>query len=147
MPPALAWTLVGLGVLAAFLLLQFVYLGVILSWEDQRTRGLGYYGLRPEERAHFKRVLRRHALFLFPILRLLGRFSSFTFEKASFGHRGIAGPRGTCSEESFARAEDYEVRSDDVFVVTQMKCGTTWMQHVVYEVLNRGRGHLVESAG
>jgi aryl sulfotransferase len=26
-----------------------------------------------------------------------------------------------------------------------MKCGTTWMQQVVYEVLNRGRGNLVES--
>jgi hypothetical protein len=32
-----------------------------------------------------------------------------------------------------------------VFVVTQMKCGTTWMQHVVYEVLHRGNGDLVDS--
>ena len=26
-----------------------------------------------------------------------------------------------------------------------MKCGTTWMQHVVYEVLLRGKGNLVGS--
>lgn len=24
-----------------------------------------------------------------------------------------------------------------------MKCGTTWMQHIVYEVVGRGRGDLV----
>ena len=37
----------------------------------------------------------------------------------------------------------YQPRPEDVFVVTQMKCGTTWMQHVVYEVLMRGSGDLV----
>ena len=28
-------------------------------------------------------------------------------------------------------------------MATQMKCGTTWMQHVVYEILHRGNGDLV----
>lgn len=137
--------LVAGGALFAFLVIQFIYLVVVLGWEDQKTVGLGYYGLPPAGRAAFKRTLRRHALLLFPILRLLGRLSKFTFEKASFRHRGIAGPKGTCDPASFARADAYRPRPEDVFVVTQMKCGTTWMQHVVYEVLQRGDGGLVDA--
>jgi hypothetical protein len=142
---ALTWVAVLAGVLVLFLLAQMIYLGVILSWEDQKTRDLEYYGLPPEGRAAFKRALRRHARLLYPILRLTGRFSSFTFQKASFQHRGISGPKGTCSLESFQRGDEYEARQKDVFVVTQMKCGTTWMQHVVYEILHRGAGDLVDS--
>lgn len=140
----ITWVAILAGALVVFLIVQYVYLGVILSWEDQKTRDLEYYGLPPEGRAGFKRTLRRHARFLFPVLRLVGKFSSFTFEKASFQHRGVSGPRGTCSLESFQRADDYQARPEDVFVVTQMKCGTTWMQHVVYEILHRGNGDLVE---
>jgi len=145
MGSVLLWIGIIAGVLFAFLVVQFVYLSVVLSWQDEQTRGLAYYGLPPERRAAFKATLRRHARLLFPILRLLGRFSSFTFRKASFQHKGIAGPRGTCSEESFRRADDYAAKAEDVFVVTQMKCGTTWMQHIVYEVLLRGAGDIVAS--
>jgi hypothetical protein len=55
-------------------------------------------------------------------------------------YRGVAGPpqcRG-----AFARAAAYRPLAGDVFVATQMKCGTTWMQQIVYEVLSRGRGDL-----
>jgi hypothetical protein len=30
----------------------------------------------------------------------------------------------------------------DVFVASQMRCGTTWMQQIVYEILTGGRGDL-----
>src|SRR5262249_31445990 len=80
-----------------------------------------------------------------PILRIMGRLSRFTFAKASFQHRGVSGPKGTCSKESFERADTYQARPQDIFVATQMKCGTTWMQQVVYEVLRRGNGDLVET--
>ncbi len=140
----LTWVGIVAGALVLFFLFQMIYLAGVLSWEDQQTRGLGYYGRSPAGRDEFKRTLRRHVRLLYPVMRLLGRFSSFTFEKASFQHKGIAGPRGTCSPESFARADDYRAQPDDVFVVTQMKCGTTWMQHVVYQVLTRGTGDLVE---
>jgi hypothetical protein len=39
----------------------------------------------------------------------------------------------------------YTPRAEDVFVVTPMRCGTTWMQHLVFEVLNRGAGDLASS--
>ena len=83
-------------------------------------------------------------MLLSPILRLLG-LSKFKFENGSFTHDGVAGPKGTCSAASFARGVGYEPRAEDVFVVTQMKCGTTWMQHLVYEVLCRGQGDLVDT--
>jgi hypothetical protein len=139
------WIAVVLGPLIVLLVGQVIYLSAVLAWENERTRGLGYYGLPPAGRDRFKTQLRRHARLLYPILRLIGRFSSFTFDKASFRFQDVAGPRGTCTEDSFARGHAYRPRPEDVFVVTQMKCGTTWMQHVVYEVLHRGNGSLVDS--
>lgn len=139
------WIAAVAGVLLAILVGQFIYLSAVLAWENEQTRGLGYYGRSPAERDRFKSALRRHARLLYPILRLIGRFSSFTFDKASFRFKNVAGPRGTCSEESFAKGHVYQPQSEDIFVVTQMKCGTTWMQHVVYEILLRGNGTIVES--
>jgi hypothetical protein len=52
---------------------------------------------------------------------------------------------GSCDAESCERATSYAPRPEDVFVATQMKCGTTWMQHVVYEVIHRGGGDIVAS--
>jgi hypothetical protein len=65
--------------------------------------------------------------------------------KARIQYPGVSGPGGSCSAETFARAAAYRPRPEDVFVATQMKCGTTWMQHVVFQVLRRGRGDLVET--
>lgn len=50
-----------------------------------------------------------------------------------------------CSRADFERAVGYRAGPDDVFVATQMKCGTTWMQQIVYEVLARGRGDLSDA--
>lgn len=141
------WVWLGVvgGGLVVFFLGQLVYLSAVLVWEDQRTRGVGYYGLSPAERMRFRRRLRLHARLLYPILRLLGWFSTLKLDNASFRFRDVAGPKGTCSEESFRAGAEYVPRAEDVFVVTQMKCGTTWMQHVVYQVLRRGAGDLVET--
>jgi Sulfotransferase domain len=141
----LLWALAIIGVLIVFFIAQLIHLSVVLTWSDQKTRGLGYYGLPPDEREKFKKTLRLHARLLYPILRLIGGRSSFSFRTGSFTHRGVAGPRGTCSAESFAKVDEYAAKPEDIFVVTQMKCGTTWMQHVVYEVLLRGRGDIVQS--
>ncbi len=141
----LLWVGIALGALIAFFVVEMIYLAMIFAWEDQNTRGLAYYGRPPAEREKFKRTLRRHGLLLSPILRLLGKTSNFTFEKASFTYEGVAGPKGTCSADSFRSAHGYQTRPEDVFVATQMKSGTTWMQHVVYQVLHRGAGDLVET--
>lgn len=139
------WIVTVFAIVVVLFVVQTVYLSVVLKWADEETRGLAYYGRPQAERLAFKKKLRRHAVLLYPILRLMGRSSKFTFQRASFQHRGIAGPIGSCTKESFAKADQYRPTADDVFVVTQMKCGTTWMQQVVYEVLHRGAGNLVDT--
>lgn len=139
------WILGAVGVLVLLYLVLSVALAVVLKWEDEQTVGLGYYGRPPAERERFKRQLQRYATWLGPILWLNTRLGTLDFRRARIVHKGVAAPPGSCSVESFARAEAYQARPEDVFVVTQMKCGTTWMQHVVYEVLHRGRGNLVET--
>jgi hypothetical protein len=137
------WILGALGALLLVYVAAGVYLATILKWEDEQSVGLAYYGLPPAERERFKKTLRKHALRLAPMLRLNARLAKLDFRKSRIEYKGVSAPTGSCSMESFAAAEAYRPRADDVFVVTQMKCGTTWMQHVVYEVLNRGQGNLV----
>lgn len=141
----LGWIGLGAAVLGAFLLFEFIYLGVVLNLEDQKTNGLGYYGMPRADRERYRHRLRRHAAILSPFLRLVSRSWKFDFARTSFRHGDIAGPKGTCSPASFARAEAYQAGAEDIFVATQMKCGTTWMLHVVYQVLRRGAGDLVET--
>jgi hypothetical protein len=139
------WVIAILVALFALYVVQGVYLASILKWEDEQTVGLAYYGRPAAERAQFKQTLQRHARRLRPILWLNSRMAKVDFRRARIQYKGVSAPNGTCSVESFAKAESYVPRPEDIFVVTQMKCGTTWMQHVVYEVLNRGHGNLVET--
>lgn len=140
----LLWALGALGAVVVLVIAGIVYLAVVLAWEEQRTLGLAYYGLPLDERRRFRRWLRFHARMLRPVVRLSARFTKVNLANAGFRYQGVAGPKGSCSEESFRAGHGYTPRPGDVFVVTQMKCGTTWMQHVVYEVLMRGRGSLAE---
>ncbi|MCG8466713.1 MAG: sulfotransferase domain-containing protein [Gemmatimonadetes bacterium] len=136
------WVLIAFGILVAFLLAQMLLLAFAIARVDRQTEGLGYFGLPPAERDAFKAELRRQTRRLAPALALL-RLRALPFDKASFESEGLAGPRGSCSEDSFAAARAYAAAPEDIFVATQMKCGTTWMQHLVYQVLTRGRGDLV----
>jgi hypothetical protein len=137
--------LAAVGILIAVVVILSIYLATVLRWEDEQTVGLAYYGRSPAEREQLKRTLRRHAALLSPILWLNARLAKFDFRRVRIQFRGVSAPAGSCSVESFEKAVAYQPRGEDVFVVTQMKCGTTWMQHVVYEVLHRGNGGLVES--
>ncbi len=136
------WTL---GTVVGLYVVWTVYLALVLRWEDERTVGLGYYGQGPAGRERFKRRLRLHAVLLSPLLRINGRLAKVDFRRVRIRHQGVSFPAGSCDAESTTRAEAYQPRPEDVFVVTQMKCGTTWMEHIVYEVLLRGGGNLVES--
>lgn len=49
----LVWFAIIAGLLLAFFLVQLVYLAVVLSWGDQQTSGLAYYGRSPAERERF----------------------------------------------------------------------------------------------
>ena len=139
------WVLGALAAVFAGYLVYGTYLASVLKWEDDQTVGLNYYGLPPAGRAAFKATLRSHARRLAPILKLNAKLAKLDFARSRIELDGVSGPSGSCSVDSFRQASTYTPAANDVFVVTQMKCGTTWMQHVVYEVLNRGNGNLVES--
>lgn len=139
------WTL---GLLAGFVGLYVawtLYLAIVLRWEDEHTVGLAYYGLDRPGRDRFKRRLRFHATLLAPLLRLNSRLVKVDFRRVRIQHQNVSFPAGSCDVASVARAVAYRPRPEDVFVATQMKCGTTWMEHIVYEVLHRGHGSLVET--
>jgi hypothetical protein len=139
------WVLGALGLAFVLYVVMGVYLGAVLRWEDEETVGLRYYGRPPAERAAFKERLCRHARRLSPLIALNAKLAPFDFRRVAFLYKGVAGPHGSTSPDSFAKAEAYAPRPGDIFVATQMKCGTTWMEHVVYEVLHRGNGNLVET--
>lgn len=132
--------LIGLLVAAACgFALQAAHLRLAMKWADRQTSGLKYYGRTTQERKRFTRLLQLHARLLSPLLLILARTGRFRFSNGTFHYRGVAAPRGgTCSPDSFERAVRYQPRPDDVFVVTQMRCGTTWMQHVAFQTLTRG---------
>jgi len=134
-----------LGGLVGLYILATVYLAVVLNWEDTSTVGLAYYGKDPAGRNRFKRTLRLHALLLAPLLKVNSKLAKVNFHRVLVRHRDVAFPAGSCDAASLERATSYQPRDGDVFVVTQMKCGTTWMEHVVFQVLYRGAGDLVES--
>jgi hypothetical protein len=137
---------ITLGILLALALVQMLYFALIMAWSDQRTDAGRYYGLSRVDRARFRSRLRLHARLLAPFFWLLSRGSGFKLNNATFHFRGVAGPKGACDEASFERGSRYSPRPEDVFVVTQMKCGTTWMQNVVYQLVTGGQ-HLLADTG
>lgn len=139
------WIFAALGAVFILFLIQAIYLSIVLKWKDEQTNGLNYYGLPLAGRDRFKRKLRRHAMVLHPILWLNGRTAKLDFRKARIQYKGVSAPTGSCSLETFAKAEAYEPRREDIFVATPMRCGTTWTRHIVFQILYRGNGDLVET--
>jgi Sulfotransferase domain len=136
-----------LGVLIVVVLLlvaDLLYLVWYLRWESRNTSGMAYYGKPLAERRALKLRIRRYSLFARPIVRLLAIFNRKRATMAVFEYEGVCGPPKVSSPEVFERAKNYQPRPEDVFVVTQMRCGTTWMQQLVYEIVNRGKGDLTD---
>lgn len=138
------WSLAAVA-LALVAFIGVVWLAAVVAWGERRTRGLAYFGLPRRDRERFRRRLRAHARALAPVIRLTALVSPFRFDRASFEYRGVSGPKGTCTPGSFRSGADHRPAPEDVFVVAQMRSGTTWMQHLVYEILMRGTGDLVEN--
>jgi len=116
-----------------------------IVWESENRHGLSYYGKSLAERRAFKREIKRRGALLLPFIKMEVKVQNKRHPVLSIEYQNVAGPRGTATRESFEAAHRYEPKAEDVFVVTQMKCGTTWMQQIVYEVLSHGDGDLTDS--
>ena len=129
------------GVVAVLLgIADLLYLTWYLRWEVQQTRGLAYYGTPLADRRRLKRRIRRYSVPAMPLVWLLAPVARTRSTMPTFEYEGVCGPPQVSSPAVFERAQHYRPRPDDVFVATQMRCGTTWMQQVVYETVHRGRG-------
>ena len=138
--------LVPAGILALFFL-TIVYLTWYFRWETRQTRGMAYYGRPIGERQALKRRIRWYSLPARPLMKLFALASRNGLTMPSFEYQGVSGPKTVSSPEVFAAAQQYRPRPEDVFVVTQMRCGTTWMQQIVYQIVTRGRGDLNAGQG
>ena len=135
----MSWSLI-LAVAAIALVANFTYLLWYFRWEARQTQGVAYYGRTLAGRRALKRRIRLLSLPALPLARLLSLAARRQTTLPAFQFEGVSGPMKASSPEVFARAKRYQPRPEDVFVATQMRCGTTWMQQVVYQVVTRGHG-------
>jgi hypothetical protein len=139
-------TWLALAILALLLFVSgMVYLDWYFRWESAHTAGMAYYGKSLEKRRALKRRIRRYSLPIVPLVRLLAALNRNRLAMPAFEYEGVCGPPRVSSAEVFARAKAYRPRPEDVFVVTQMRCGTTWMQQLVFETVQGGRGDLSDA--
>ncbi len=120
----------------------FRHLGNYLKWEHRATRGDRFFALPSDAREAFKASLRRRSFFAHGIMRLLARAQGGPKAPPTFTYEGIHFPRTTTKPSILDAARAYEPSAADVFVASHMKSGTTWTLHVVYQILQRGRGDL-----
>lgn len=48
-------------------------------------------------------------------------------------------PKHFFTIENLREAVNYQPTEEDIFVATYPKCGTTWMQYIIWEILNNGK--------
>jgi hypothetical protein len=136
---ALITALVATAIVATALL---VYGTLYFRWEARQTAGLAYFGRPLPARRELKRRIRLWSRPAVPLMRFLAFANRGRTAMPSFEYEGVCGPPRVSNAAVFARARSYQPRCEDVFVVTQMRSGTTWMQQMVYEIVSRGRGDL-----
>ncbi len=137
---------IGATVAAALLGVAAVaYLFWYFRWEQRQTTGMAYYGRSLADRRALKRQIRMLSLPAIPVLRTLVAISRSRQTMPVVDYDGVSGPPRVSTPEVFARARQYCPQPEDVFVATQMRCGTTWMQQVVYQIVTNGRGEFSEA--
>ena len=135
----MSWvTLLTLAV--ALLVVNFGYLLWFFRWQERETSGLAYFGRTSSDRQALKQRIRLYSLPALPMARLLAPLARRQPGLPSFIFEGVPGPAKVSSPEVFSHAKQYQPQPEDVFVATQMRCGTTWMQQVVYQIVTRGKG-------
>jgi hypothetical protein len=130
--------------IAAMAMANVLYLAWYFHWEVSQTSGVSYFGRTTAGRRELKRQIRRRSRPALPLARLLSLTARTQTTLPAFEYQGVCGPPRVSSPEIFARASRYQPRPADVFVATQMRCGTTWMQQVVYQVVTRGQGEFTD---
>lgn len=130
--------------LQSLLLLPALYLIYVIGfmvWVEIQTRGDGYFSRPLAERKKFVVLLQRHARYIRPLFEFIAKFYRMK-KPPSFRYQGVTGPMMMSSKKSYQQTKNYLPQPEDIFIATQMKCGTTWMQQIVFEILCKGEGDL-----
>lgn len=139
-------TVIGVAAILFIVAMACVaYLRYYLAWESRCRLGTRYYGRPLADRRAFREQVRARSRVLIPLVRLGAALDKGEVATLSINFKGVHGPGRCCTVESFCKAAAYEPTTQDIFVVTQMRSGTTWMQQIVYEILHRGEGDLGDS--
>jgi hypothetical protein len=133
-------TLVVLLALVLALLGVASWVGLAIGLTVRETLGDRYFRRPSAERAALKARVQRRARRLAPVVAAFARV--FHLRSPETELAGVKVPALACPLAAMRFAAEYRPDGRDIFVATQMKCGTTWMQQVVYEVLSRGEGDL-----
>ena len=128
---------------------QFVHMGLVLAWVDRRTKNGAHLRDSDDQNKAYRSRLAQHRKLLSPVLWLLGKLSPIAFQLVSVQLRKpqLTTPNGVCTKRSIQKAIKHQAAAGDLFVATYMKNGTTWMQNLAYQVLNRGGGALPAESG
>lgn len=116
-----------------------------VDWETENRKELSYYGKTLAQRRAFREQIKARSKLLLPFLKFESRVQKVGIDLHSFDYQGIWGPKYSCTPGTFKAAADYRPAENDLFIVTQMKCGTTWMQQLAYEILHKGEGNLTDT--
>lgn len=129
-----------LCLLFALSLSFWIYSQIFQYWYLKRTKGDAYFKQTLYKRQAFIKTLKHHAYVLTPF---------YAFMAKGIKHKKLAGinyqqnyfPAATCTQQSLNDAHNYKATANDIFVVSFMKSGTSWLQNIVFEILHHGEGH------
>lgn len=139
----MAWTILLSA--AALAVVGVGYLFWYFQWESRQTSGTSYFGRPLAERRALKRRIRLMSIPALPAAYLLSPLARQQKGLPSFEFEGVHGPMKASGPDVFASARAFTPQPGDVFVATQMRCGTTWMQQVVYQIVTQGRGEFLDA--
>ncbi len=140
----------NINCLTIFLLLTgipvcyFTYLILFNCWHTCSTRGVSYFGKPINERRKFKEKINHNGI----LSKLFFDFLGPKIAKPNlheFSYQKVHAPLICCSVKTFKKAKSYDPVRNDLFIATHMKCGTTWMQQIAYEILCHGNGDLSDN--
>ena len=133
-----------INTIALFALGLVVYTVGFVAWMEKKNFGDGYFSRPLSERQKVIAILQKHAAYIRPLSELIAKV--FRLKKIPvMRYQGVTGPLMMCSKKSYEATVNYKPGPEDIFIATQMKCGTTWMQQIVFEILHGGEGDLSDN--
>src|SRR5690554_5698625 len=126
---------------STIILLYITYVVAFMLWHRKKIKGDRYFSKTLAERKQFEQNLKKHAVLIMPFITLVSKFIKVN-KMPSFTYKGVVCPSAISSAKDFYKAETYNASEKDIFIATQMKSGTTWMQQIVFEILHKGQGDL-----